>query len=133
MLRRSRRLTAVTLAAPTLALLALAAGAGRAAADDASASDQPSGKVLLMLDYSGLMNGKDGSGSTRIAAAKQALGEVIDALPADARVGLRVYGATAKGGYPTPTACRDTQLVVPIGSGNAPLLARRGRVVQGQG
>ena len=118
MLRRSRRLTALLAAAPAVAL-ALAAGPMAPASAESGTSEEPSGKVLLMLDASGSMNGKDGSGSTKIAAAKQALGRVIDAMPDDAQVGLRVYGATVKGGKPTPAACRDTQLVVPIGSGNA--------------
>ena len=74
------------------------------------------GRLVLVLDSSGSMKEKVG-GDTKISIAKKALGTVIDKLPGDAAVGLRVYGATVfdrseKG------ACSDSQLVVPIGTGN---------------
>ena len=79
-------------------------------------AEEPSqGKLLLMLDASGSMKAKDPSGLTKIAAAKKALTGVVQALPDDAQVGLRVYGATQAGGKPTKAACADTQLVHPIG------------------
>lgn len=67
--------------------------------------------MLLVLDSSGSMAEPAGGGTTKIRAAKQALGTVIDELPDEAVVGLRVYGATVfskkhKG------ACTDSQLVV---------------------
>ncbi len=80
------------------------------------ASAQTQGKLLLLMDASGSMKEKAGS-QTKIAIAKQALSTVISKLPADAQAGMRVYGATVfsrkdKG------ACADSQLVVPIGTGN---------------
>ncbi len=50
-------------------------------------------KVLLVLDVSGSMNEKISSGGTKFAAAKRALKQVADALPAGTEVGLRVYGS----------------------------------------
>lgn len=64
--------------------------------------------MVRVLDPSGSMAGNDGSGSTRIAAARKAVGTVADALPDGYPTGLRVYGADkAKG-------CDDTRLVQPV-------------------
>lgn len=73
-------------------------------------------KLVLVLDSSGSMKEKVG-GASKISIAKKALNTVVGGLPAGASVGLRVYGATVfnrrdKG------ACTDSQLVVPIGTGN---------------
>ncbi len=107
--RRTPRLRTAFVAS-VLALLAVGPGpsAGAATADDAP------GRLLLMLDASGSMNGRDPGGTTKIVAAQRALTAVIGSLPANAQVGLRVYGATQPGGRPTPAACADTQLVHPI-------------------
>ncbi|MGO1167137.1 MAG: vWA domain-containing protein, partial [Janibacter sp.] len=80
------------------------------------------GKLLLMLDASGSMKEKDPSGGTKMDAAKQALSGVVEELPTDATVGLRVYGATEEGGTPTKAACADTQLVAPIATLDKPAL-----------
>jgi Ca-activated chloride channel family protein len=99
-----RRLVSPLLAAAALLspLPALSQGADVAA---------PAPKLLLVLDASGSMNEKDPGGGTKMAAAKQALTSVVQSLPRDVDVGLRVYGATQPGGKPTPAACADTQLV----------------------
>lgn len=107
---RLRRFAAAALGGLVLLTAALA-GTVPAAAEDGS------GKLLLVLDSSGSMKEKAGDGKTKIDAAKKALTGVVDALPDEAQVGMRVYGATVfdrkdKG------ACQDTQLVVPIGTGN---------------
>lgn len=74
-------------------------------------------KVLLLLDVSGSMNERISSGGTKFAAAKRALKQVADALPADAQVGLRVYGSEISESKRTnPKACRDTRLVMPVGA-----------------
>lgn len=80
-----------------------------------AAAEEAAPKVLLMLDASGSMNEKDSSGVTKMEAAKKSLTNAVEALPANAQVGLRVYGATQQGGKPTPEACSDTQLVLPVG------------------
>lgn len=73
-------------------------------------------KLVLVLDSSGSMKAEV-NGHSKISIAKSSLRTVVTKLPADAAVGLRVYGATVfdrsdKG------ACTDSQLVVPIGTGN---------------
>ena len=85
-----------------------------AVASTAGAADAPPGKLLLMLDASGSMNGPDPSGSTKLAAAQQALTSVVDGLPDAAVVGLRVYGATVNVPQPTPQSCADSQLIAPV-------------------
>jgi len=73
-------------------------------------------KLVLVLDSSGSMKDKVG-GQAKISIAKASLRSVIKKLPADAPVGLRVYGATIFD-RKTRGACTDSQLVVPIGTGN---------------
>jgi hypothetical protein len=65
----------------------------------------------IVLDVSGSMNAKLGDGN-RWHAALKALEEVVDTLPEDLNVGLRVYGHR----YASKSAetCQDTELVVPI-------------------
>ncbi len=82
---------------------------------------EAAGTMLLVLDSSGSMKEADASGTTKIAAAKQALNTVVDKMPADAQVGLRVYGATVFE-RKDPGACTDSQLVVPIGPADKPAL-----------
>lgn len=73
-------------------------------------------QLVLVLDSSGSMKAKV-NGHSKISIAKSSLQTVVKKLPVTAAVGLRVYGATVfdrsdKG------ACTDSQLVVPIGTGN---------------
>ena len=92
-----------------LAALALAAPA--AAQDDPPPADR---SVLVILDGSDSMNADAGDGGTRLDAAKAALGELIDAVPEGAQVGLRVYGNELSG-VSRAQGCRDTNLVTPVG------------------
>jgi Ca-activated chloride channel family protein len=97
----------------TAMILLVLAGATAARADEGS----DAGRMMLVLDSSGSMKEKSAGGDTKIAAAKEALDAVIDDLPADQPVGLRVYGAKVfsrsdKG------ACTDTQRVVDLGTDN---------------
>ncbi|MFI0712694.1 VWA domain-containing protein [Streptomyces inhibens] len=64
--------------------------------------------MVMVLDSSGSMAEDDGSGSTRIAAARKAVGTVVDALPDGYPTGLRVYGADK------PKGCADTRLAQPV-------------------
>ena len=69
--------------------------------------------VEIIMDASNSMTGKLGK-ETKIAAARRVLVQTINALPDDMNVGLRVYGHRfATDDY--DNACRDTELVVPIG------------------
>jgi Ca-activated chloride channel homolog len=121
MTHRARRALST---AGALALLVLGSAigvsgpAGAASTDTAEqAADTDYARMILVLDSSGSMAEPAAGGTTKIEAAKQALGTVVDGLPDDAFVGLRVYGAkvfsrTQKG------ACTDSQLVVDPGTDN---------------
>lgn len=100
-------------------LFILVVAPGVALADQAQPSPPPlppqgTAPVELILDASGSMRADDGTGRPKLDAAKEALGRLVEELPADARVGLRLYG------HRTPNTdreagCRDTELIVPIG------------------
>ena len=59
------------------------------------------------------MKADDGSGRPKIAAAKEALNTLVDELPDDAKVGLRVYGSQVSG-TGKAAGCADTKLVSPV-------------------
>ena len=73
--------------------------------------------MQLVLDSSGSMSEPAAGGQSKIAAAKGALRTVVDGLPDEAQVGLRVYGATVFSRN-DPGACTDSQEVVPPGTDN---------------
>lgn len=102
-------LTAALLAAPALATT----NSGRTAGGD----EDSTGKLVLLMDSSGSMNDPDAAGDPKIDAARTALNAVIDDLGDDQHVGLRVFGANELG-TSNPAACTDSDLVVPIGTGN---------------
>ncbi len=60
------------------------------------------------------MNASDGTGRTKIAAAKEALVSLVDRLPDDSLVGLRVYGHRIPN-TDKQRGCKDTELIVPVG------------------
>ncbi|UQA92298.1 VWA domain-containing protein [Streptomyces halobius] len=97
---------------------ALAAGllATPAAADepDAEPSRKPSPKVELVLDVSGSMRARDIDGQSRMAAAKQAFNEVLDAVPEEVQLGIRTLGANYPGND-RRTGCKDTEQLYPVG------------------
>ncbi|MFR9673683.1 VWA domain-containing protein [Streptomyces sp. TR06-5] len=103
------------LAAVTCGLLAaLLAGftpAG-AAADETAPQESP--KVELVLDASGSMRTRDIDGRSRMAAAKQAFNEVLDAVPDDVQLGIRTLGATYPG-KDKQLGCKDTKQLYPVG------------------
>ncbi|MCL2730756.1 MAG: VWA domain-containing protein [Actinomycetia bacterium] len=94
---------ACTVLAALAAVLALPAPAAHAA--PATGGDPA---LIIVLDSSGSMAGPDGSGHTRIAAARTAVGAVVDGLPDGYPAGLRVYGADR------PHGCDDTSLAHPV-------------------
>ncbi|MFF4895330.1 VWA domain-containing protein [Streptomyces sp. NPDC001068] len=102
------------LAAGVCALLAaLAAGIafpGGAVADE---TDQAAPKVELVLDVSGSMRTADIDGGTRMAAAKQAFNEVLDATPEGVQLGIRTLGANYAGND-KKTGCKDTAQLYPV-------------------
>ena len=52
--------------------------------------------MILVVDASKSMKADDGSGRPKMAAAKEALNTLVDELPDDAKVGLRVYGSEVR-------------------------------------
>ncbi|GAA2327569.1 VWA domain-containing protein [Streptomyces kunmingensis] len=99
-----------------LAALALGglAPAGIAAAADEPAGDAPAPKVELVLDVSGSMRARDIDGDSRMAAAKQAFNEVLDATPEEVQLGIRTLGADYPG-EDRKTGCKDTAQLYPVG------------------
>jgi Ca-activated chloride channel family protein len=88
--------------------------------------------VLVILDGSDSMNADAGDGGTRLDAAKAALGELIDVLPDDAKVGLRVYGNTLSG-VSRAKGCSDTNLVTPVGPLDKDAFRSEVQALQGKG
>ncbi|MGR6973618.1 VWA domain-containing protein [Streptomyces cynarae] len=109
-------ITRQRLAAGVCALLAaLAAGIAvpaDAVADETTAQDAP--KVDLVLDVSGSMRARDIDGGSRMAAAKQAFNEVLDATPEEVQLGIRTLGANYPGND-RRTGCKDTAQLYPVG------------------
>ncbi len=60
------------------------------------------------------MQARDIDGGSRMAAAKQAFNEVLDATPKEVRLGIRTLGANYRGND-RRTGCKDTQLLYPVG------------------
>ena len=79
----------------------------------ASHADDTAPKVLLMLDSSGSMKDADPSGGSKMDAAKKALTHALDSIPANAEVGLRVYGADSDGDGASGS-CTDSRLAHPV-------------------
>ena len=73
--------------------------------------DTPTRNLLIVLDVSGSMNTRLGE-TTRWQTALNVLTSVVDELPEDHHVGLRVYGH--RYGSKSSETCTDTELVVPI-------------------
>ncbi|HET6860390.1 MAG TPA: VWA domain-containing protein, partial [Streptomyces sp.] len=111
-------ITRKRLAAGAFTLLA-ALAAGLAPVGTAAAADEPaqqdSPKVELVLDVSGSMKARDIDGRSRMAAAKQAFNEVIDAVPDDVRLGIRTLGADYPGDD-RKIGCKDTKQLYPVGA-----------------
>jgi Ca-activated chloride channel family protein len=105
--------------APVLALAGVVAGGTAVAVPRAEAGTETPPRIQLVLDLSGSMQQNDAGGMTRLAAAKKAVGNIVDAAPAGVSMGVRVYGATYPGQDKT-LGCQDTQAVVPIGPMDTP-------------
>ncbi len=88
-------------------------GAAATARPSPEAVAEGTGRMVLVLDSSGSMQERSGS-TTKIEAAKAALRQVVEQLPDDAQVGVRVFGAKVFD-RSEPGACTDSQNVVPVG------------------
>ncbi|MFR9777060.1 VWA domain-containing protein [Micromonospora sp. MS34] len=107
-----RRSTAVLLG--LLATTALI-GPTPVRADETAEPPAEPPKVELVLDVSGSMRAQDIDGRSRISVAQQAFNEVVDALPDETQLGIRVLGATYRG-KDKKQGCLDTQQIVPVGT-----------------
>ncbi|MEU2062613.1 VWA domain-containing protein [Streptomyces sp. NPDC013455] len=108
-------ITRQRLAAGVCALLAaLTAGIACPAAAVADETEQAAPKVELVLDVSGSMRARDIDGGSRMAAAKQAFNEVLDATPEEVRLGIRTLGANYRGND-RKEGCKDTAQLYPVG------------------
>ncbi|MCK7622604.1 VWA domain-containing protein [Streptomyces sp. RS10V-4] len=113
--RITRRIISTRLAAGVcgvLAAMAVSLAPTPAAAGEPPAHPTP--KVELTLDVSGSMRARDIDGQSRMAAAKQAFNEVLDAVPKDVQLGIRTLGATYPGND-RQVGCTDTKLLYPVG------------------
>lgn len=105
---------AIGLAAAAIVTLALPLGLAtpaNAAPDD----DEQDARLIMVMDASGSMEDVTSDGSTRIVAAREAMHTALGAVDDDREVGMSVFGGQ---GGSLPEACTDSQVVVPIGSGN---------------
>ncbi|MEU6877553.1 VWA domain-containing protein [Streptomyces sp. NPDC046712] len=105
---RTRRTTGAVVAAGALLALLLTPAQTAQAAVAADQEGTATGSLVMVLDSSGSMGDDDGSGRTRMEAARTAVGTVVDGLPDGHPTGLRVYGADR------PKGCTDTRLVRPV-------------------
>ncbi|MEU1201361.1 VWA domain-containing protein [Streptomyces sp. NPDC005813] len=109
-------ITRQRLAAGLCALLAtLTAGVAFPAGAVADETAQAAPKVELVLDVSGSMRARDIDGGSRMAAAKQAFNEVLDATPEEVQLGIRTLGANYRGDD-RKTGCKDTAQLYPVGT-----------------
>ncbi|MER5843279.1 VWA domain-containing protein [Streptomyces prasinus] len=96
-------------------LAALTAGLAfpsAAVAGEPTGQDAP--QVDLVLDVSGSMRTRDIDGQSRMAAAKQAFNEVLDATPEEVELGIRTLGADYPGDD-RKEGCKDTAQLYPVG------------------
>ena len=103
---RNARLAA--LAVPMSAALVFGWVVAPVAAEEPGAG---AGSVVVVLDSSSSMAEDVGDGQTRMQVAKQGLRDVIDNVPADAALGLRVFGSSVEAGL---RSCKDSELLVPV-------------------
>jgi von Willebrand factor type A domain len=114
------------------AVVLLAALAVQPASAQQSQQGNTPAAVMLVLDASKSMNDDDGTGRPKLEAAKAAMNTLIDSLPDDAQVGLRVYGSEVSGGGKA-AGCADTRLVTPIEPLNRGALKQRVDQIQAKG
>ncbi|MCD0448622.1 VWA domain-containing protein [Actinocorallia sp. API 0066] len=86
-----------------------------AVADETPAKEPP--RVELVLDSSGSMRTADIGGRSRMAVAKQAFNDVVDALPPETHLGIRLLGSQHRfPGSSKAVGCKDTKLLFPVGT-----------------
>ena len=83
-------------------------------------------QLELILDASGSMWEKV-EGRAKITAAKEVMTHIIEELPEDLQVALRIYGHRIAPGR--PGACQDSELVFPFAKIDKPRLIQRVRAI----
>ena len=91
---------------------------------------KPTRNLEIILDVSGSMKTALGK-KTRWATALDVLEQVLQKLPDDFHVGLRLYGHREPS--TSPKTCTDTELVVPIGKLNRPQILGAARAWKPKG
>jgi Ca-activated chloride channel homolog len=95
-----------------------ALGAVPATAGEPNSDEAP--KVELVLDSSGSMRATDIDGRSRMSVAQQSFDQVVDALPAETQLGIRVLGSRVPVANNQALGCRDTQQISPVGPVDKP-------------
>jgi Mg-chelatase subunit ChlD len=92
-----------------------APGAGRLSVAWEKGKAMSGATIELILDASGSMKSSKNKvdGKLKIDVAKEVMKQIIELLPGDTQVGVRVYGHRRKDG--TRGACEDSELIAPIG------------------
>lgn len=109
------------LVASVVAAICLLAPAGAVAqgGEELGPGAEAKPAILLLFDSSKSMRKPTGEGGTRIEAAREAVRRLVDDLPDDAPIGLRLYGSEVSG-TGRREGCRDTSLVAPVRPGGGP-------------
>lgn len=105
--------TPAALAALLLAGLTALAGGAAAPAQASPTASGEAGSLLVILDVSGSMGRTDASGTTLMQGARQAVAALVDGVPDETPVGLRLYGSDYPGNNERQ-GCTDTRVAVPI-------------------
>lgn len=85
----------------------------------------------IILDASGSMKGMMAGKKTRWDVALETLDQVLNTLPDDFNVGLRMYGHREPS--TSPKTCTDTELLVPVRRLNRPAIMRRAEAFKPKG
>lgn len=97
---------------PLLAILLLVVTATTAFAQDG----EDDRAVLIVLDVSNSMERPGADGTMLLDSARQAVTELVEGIPSEIPVGLRLYGHTVtEESGDTEAGCQDTELVLPVG------------------
>ncbi len=92
----------------------------------------PAGQLMFILDASSSMLAKDGTATTRIDKAKDALTKTLATLPDDMQVGLRVYGSQVPDTNKVQ-GCQDSKLIARPAAGNKQALTAAVNDVKAKG
>ena len=76
---------------------------------------QKDSQIIFIVDFSNSMNDKI-DGKAKIDMARTTLAEILPKIPANVKIGLRVYGH--KAGFTYLQGCQASSLTVPLATGN---------------